>query len=178
MTLLSDRDRLNFDLFARALLRNLAGTLESLVGLREAEGFVATVGARLGRELDQAYRDAHDVPELDIVDVAEALVDLKRRIGGEFRIVAVDDQRILLHNTRCPFGDAVLDRPSLCMMTSNVFGRLTADNLGYARVDLAETIARGDGRCVVSIALTPEAEPERRTAREYFRAEGEGSDAP
>ena len=32
----------------------------------------------------------------------------------------------------------------MCMMTSNVFGHIAAENVGYAKVELQETIARGD----------------------------------
>ncbi len=42
---------------------------------------------------------------------------------------------------------AALGRPSLCMMTSNVFGVIAAENLGYAKVALTETIALGAPGC-------------------------------
>jgi len=35
----------------------------------------------------------------------------------------------------------------------NVFGKITADNLGYASVELAETIAAGHTRCKVVVHL-------------------------
>jgi hypothetical protein len=38
-------------------------------------------------------------------------------------------------------------------MTSNVFGTITSENLGYARVHIEEAIARGDGRCLVHVVL-------------------------
>ena len=86
-------------------------------------------------------------------------------------MVEEDDTRIVLGNRACPFGELVRDRPSLCMMTSNVFGRIAAENLGYARVELRETIARGDPGCRVVVHLVPgdEADPQ---AREYFRSAG------
>ena len=71
------------------------------------------------------------------------LVDLKRRIQGDFRVIEEDADRIVLGNRACPFGDKVLGRPSMRMMTSNVFGHIAADNLGYARVELQETVSRG-----------------------------------
>ena len=153
-----DRDR-----FLRELLRELAGTLEASVGLEEAEGFIAMVGNRIGATLNDAYRaDAGD-RALTLDEVADALVDLKRRIEGGFSIESIDEERIVLVNTRCPFSRQVLGRPSLCMMTSNVFGRIAADNLGYARVDLLRAIARGDDGCRVVVWLT-----EGESGREYF----------
>lgn len=48
----------------------------------------------------------------------------------------------MLGNRACPFGDKVIGHPALCMMTSNVFGSIAADNLGYAKVVVEEAIAR------------------------------------
>ena len=64
-----------------------------------------------------------------------------------------NDTKIVLKTTSCPFAEKVIGRPSLCMMTSNVFGTITADNLSYAK-SLEETIARGDSGCkIVGIYL-------------------------
>lgn len=37
------------------------------------------------------------------------------------------------------------------MMTSNVFGMIAASNLGYAKVELQETIAKGASGCRVIV---------------------------
>ena len=88
---------------------------------------------------------------------------MKRRIDGGFSVECIEEDRIVLVNTRCPFGEHVEDRRSLCAMTSTVFGRIAADNLGYARVELGQTIAAGDGRCRVEVHLG-----EGDGGREYF----------
>jgi hypothetical protein len=54
------------------------------------------------------------------------------------------------------------------MMTSNVFGVIAADNLGYAKVSLEETIARGDPGCRVVVYLRPSHESATAHGREYF----------
>lgn len=36
------------DLFLRSLIRELAGTLQDVVGVREASGYISVVGARIG----------------------------------------------------------------------------------------------------------------------------------
>jgi hypothetical protein len=82
-------------------------------------------------------------------------LDLKRRIQGDSHIIEEDETRIVLGNRACPFGMLVAGRPSLCMMTSNVFGCITAQNLGSARVDIQESIARGHVGCRSVINLTP-----------------------
>jgi hypothetical protein len=76
--------------------------------------------------------------------VRDVLVDLKQRIQGDFFVIEEDEGKIVLGNRVCPFEDKVLGRRSMCMMTSNVFGSIAAENLGYAKVELQQTIASGD----------------------------------
>ncbi|MEQ9315309.1 MAG: methanogen output domain 1-containing protein, partial [Henriciella sp.] len=74
--------------------------------------------------------------------------------------------RVVLANRQCPFGAYVEGRPSLCMMTSNVFGTIAASNLGYANVEIEKSIARGHSGCrVVVNFLQPDTPPR---GREYF----------
>jgi hypothetical protein len=162
---------LDKDRFMRTLIRHLAGTLEEVVGLAEAEGFVSVVGQKMGEEIDTGYRRGLQVPSLSRRQVTAVLVDLKRRIDGDFYVIEEDDDKIVLGNRRCPFGDRVLGRPSMCMMTSNVFGVIVAENLGYARVLLEETIANGNAGCRVVIRLSRDLSNEAQAGREYVRSE-------
>jgi predicted ArsR family transcriptional regulator len=157
---------LDRDVFLRSLVRELAGSLEETVGIEDASGYIPVVGRRIGAWLDEAYREELGVGVLDRDQVAAVHVDLKRRIHGEFERLASDPSRLEYTNSRCPFEDKVLGRESMCMMTSNVFGLIAAENLGYARVELAETIARGDGRCHVLVHLEPEP---GAPGQEYFQ---------
>jgi predicted ArsR family transcriptional regulator len=156
------------DLFLRSLLRELSGTLEDVVGVDEASGYISVVGAAIGEQIDTAYRKALGVDRLSREQVGEVLVDLKRRIQGEFYVIEEREDRIVFGNRRCPFGAHVVGRPSLCMMTSNVFGAIAAENLGYARVDIEEAIAAGDPGCRVVVHFRPR-ETSEPSAREYFR---------
>jgi len=158
------------DLFLRNLLRHLAGTLQEVVGLDEAAGFVSVVGQKVGDELNDSYTSALAVQHLTRTQVADVLVDLKRRIQGDFFVIEEDEDRIVLGNRACPFGGKVVGRPALCMMTSNVFGSIAAQNLGYAKVVLEETIARGDAGCRVVVHLKPTRSAEQADGREYFKS--------
>ena len=160
---------LDRDVFMRTLIRELSGTLEDVVGLQEASGFVTVVGQAMGDQINRAYRAALSVPQLSREQVADVLVDLKRRIRGEFFILEQGDERIVFGNTACPFGDKVVGRPSMCMMTSNVFGSIAADNLGYAKVELQETIAQGHPGCRVVVYLRRTADVEALEGREYVK---------
>jgi predicted ArsR family transcriptional regulator len=95
------------------------------------------------------------------------LVDLKRRIEGDFFVIEENDDKIVLGNRQCPFAEKVVGRPSMCMMTSNVFGHIAADNLGYSKVALRETIADGASECRVIVYLRPTAEAQATPGREY-----------
>ncbi|MCC2642220.1 MAG: hypothetical protein K0S45_2633 [Nitrospira sp.] len=157
------------DVFLRTLLRELAGTLSDVVGLEEASGFVSVVGQRMGQQINDMYRDSLSLPSLNAQQVAGVLVDLKRRIQGDFFVIEQDEDKIVLGNRACPFGDKVIGRKSLCMMTSNVFGGITAENLGYAKVVLEQTIADGNPGCRVVIHLKPSDHSDDSTAREYYK---------
>lgn len=157
------------DLFLRTLIRELSGTLQEVVGLEEAAGFISVVGQRVGEQINDHYRAALEVSSLSREQVAQVLVDLKRRIQGAFYLIEESDQRIVLGNRACPFADRVHDRPSLCMMTSNVFGTIAAENLGYGKVVLEQTIAEGAPECRVVVYLQPTAEARRTRGREYFK---------
>ena len=123
---------LNQDRFLRQLLGYLAEAIQDVAGLEHAEGLVSIVGQKIGDEINAGYRSALNVSGLDKPQIAAVLVDLKRRIGGDFYIIEQDEDKIVLGNWRCPFGRYVEGRPALCMMTSNVFGVIAAENTGYA----------------------------------------------
>jgi len=156
------------DVFLRTLVRELAGTLQDVVGLEEASGFVSVVGQRIGDQINASYRHALGVEKLTKEQVAEVLVDLKRRIQGDFFIVEQTDEKIVFGNRACPFAEKVVGRPAMCMMTSNVFGVIAAENTGYAKVALEETIASGAPQCRVVVYLKPREESAVAEGREYF----------
>jgi len=161
---------LDRDVFLRNMLRHLSGTLQQIVGLDEAAGFVSVVGQQIGEEINREYKGALAVSSLTRTQVREVLVDLKRRIQGEFYVIEEDDEKIVLGNRACPFGEQVDGRPALCMMTSNVFGSIASDNLGYAKVHIEQAIARGDEGCRVVVYLKPTPEADAAQGREYFKA--------
>ena len=157
------------DGFVRTLLRELSGSLQDVVGLEEASGFISVVGQRMGEQINDQYCRALQVNHLTRPQVAEVLVDLKRRIQGDFFIIEQSDEKIVLGNRACPFAEKVIGRPSLCMMTSNVFGLIAAENLGYSKVVIEEAIARGDAGCRVVVHLKPTEDAKAADGREYFQ---------
>jgi predicted ArsR family transcriptional regulator len=158
------------DIFLRTLIRELAGTLQDVIGLEEASGFISVVGQRIGEQINQEYKSALSLEQLDRSQVAKVLVDLKRRIQGTFYVIEESDEKIVLGNHNCPFAEKVIGRPAMCMMTSNVFGVIAAENLGKAKVVLEETIAAGAPGCRVTVYLTDSAAAAAAKGREYFQS--------
>jgi len=159
------------DWFFRRMIRTFAKSLEETVGVSEASGYVALVGSEMGQWIESEYQKSADEDCFGREEVAEMLVDLKRRIGGDFHIVSVDENRIVLGNRKCPFDELAIGRPSLCQMTSNVFGRITANQLGYARIELEETIAKGHDGCHIVIHLKPDGDTTPEDQHEFYPQE-------
>jgi len=158
------------DLFLRTLLRELTGTLEEVIGLDEAIGFISIVGQHIGEWMSESYCSALSTDKLSPEQLSQVLIDIKRRIKGDFYIINEDEEKIEMGNRVCPFGDKVKDRPSLCMITSNVFGTISAESLGYSKVCMKETIAMGAPECRVTIYKQPTENADADEGREYFQA--------
>lgn len=161
---------LDRDIFLRSLIRELAGVLEDVVGYTEASGYVSLVGQNIGEWINEMYKKKAGVTSLSREQVAAVLIDLKTRIQGGFSIAYQDDSKFVMDNNVCPFGDKVVDRPSMCMMTSNVFGLISAENLGYAKVVIEQTLAKRNEKCKVIVYLKPSPEAEAAEGREYFKS--------
>lgn len=157
----NERGQFGRESFLRALVVQLAQAVEADSGPAAAEHSVAIVGTSVGIRMEDAFREARetDAGPLSTADLAESLIHLKQGIGGDFFVIEADDERIVLGNHRCPFGDSVKHAPALCRMTSSVFGGIAARNRGGAAVHLEERIAVGDPQCRVTVWLqSPPAE--------------------
>jgi predicted ArsR family transcriptional regulator len=157
------------DQFLRTIIRELAGTLQDVVGIEEAAGFLNVVGYRTGQHVNELYHQGLQLSNLSREQVTAVLVDWKRRIQGDFYVIEESDEKIVLGNRKCPFAEQVEGREAMCVMTSNIFGAIAADNLGYARVELQDTIARGAKECTIVIHLKANEASEEFTGQEYFK---------
>lgn len=154
--------------FLLALVVQLAEAVERNEGPDAAEAAVAQVGADVGGRIEEEYRRVREiVGELTPPQIADLYVRLKAAIDGDFYIVEADDERIVLGNRACPFGDVVRRAPGLCRMTSSVFGGIAARNTGGATVVLEERIALGDPECRVVVWLRGARRGQWRSAHDY-----------
>lgn len=154
--------------FLRALVVEMAKTVEESDGPDAAEAAIAQVGTDVGGRMEEEYRRAREiVGRLTPEQMGDLFVRLKAAIHGDFYVIEATEDRIVLGNRRCPFGEAVKHAPGLCRMTSSVFGGIAARNAGDAAVTLEERIAVGDPECRVTVWLTEPPEDERQVAHHY-----------
>lgn len=141
--------------FLRALTVELAATLEDRYGPQAIQDVLAQVGADVGGQLETEYRRRAGIlaDRLTPEQIAECCVRVKRAIGGGFFVIDVTCDRIVLGNSRCPFGPAVRHSPELCHITASVFSGIGARNAGSASVQLEERLAVGDAGCRIVMHL-------------------------
>ena len=59
------------DVFLRSLIRELSGTLQDVVGLEEASGFISVVGQNIGEQINHDYKLALNTDVLSREQVAD-----------------------------------------------------------------------------------------------------------
>ena len=139
--------------FYRKCLLDINDVLEQIIGTEESGAFVGLVANRLADFFMDAYRASSGHRRYSTTQLANLLVDLKRRIGGDFYIESVCASKIVLRNRRCPFGKEVVGNTAMCNMTAGVFGKIVAESQNYAAVSIDEAIAHGDKQCQITILL-------------------------
>lgn len=161
--------------FLRALVVQLSQVVDQQHGPTVAQAAVAQVGTDVGGQMEAAYRAAEQITDrLTPEQMAECYVRLKHAIDGGFYVIEANEERVVLGNTACPFGDAVQRSPSLCRMTSSVFGGIAARNAGGATVTLETRIALGDPQCRVVVELGPDAQVGDQGVGHHYPAPAEG----
>ncbi len=119
------------------------------------------------KNIEEMYKKFHGVNKLNYTQVINSLTDAQRKIGGNFIVVERTEDIIILRNTKCPFGKKIKKASCLCSTTSALCGVITARNLGYSRVVLKKTIAKGSTECLIYIYLKKTKETEKETTDEY-----------
>ncbi len=145
--------------FLNAIVVQLAQSVELLQGPEAADAVLTQVGADVGGRIEEEYRAARAVRDpLTPRQIGECLVRFKAALDGAFSVESVDEHKVVLVNSRCPFGAAVQRMPALCRMTASVFGAIAARNAagGESAVLLEERIALGDPGCRIVVWLDPD----------------------
>lgn len=145
---------LNPILFLQTFVAQSVEVSTKLKGDKESDRphYIEQLGLTASGCFETAYRQelGQDGP-LDHDKYADMIVEIKNKIGGNFSRASSEPGMVRVVNTRCPFGEAVMQAPELCKMTSSVFGGIAARNFGYAKVILDKRIAVGNGMCEARI---------------------------
>jgi DNA-binding NtrC family response regulator len=163
---------------AVAFLQSFVAEIAKAMDRTECPGCAAhleqieQIGLTAGVCLEEKAREVIGSPRpMDQDHYADLIVEIKNQIGGQFSRASGEAGMVRVVNSRCPFGEQVKHAPSLCRMTSSVFGGIAARHFGYAKVELRQTIAGGHDACDVCIYLDPHVAA-RNEGTEY-RADGE-----
>lgn len=160
---------LDRDTFMRRLIASLGHLNEGILGSDVAGAYIMNVGLSMGAAIEAEYKRFWGLDRPFTLDeYAHVIVDLKQKIKGNFSLVSKDPTKVLVRTTSCPFDEFVRQSPSLCFMTSSVFGGIAARNFGYAKVVLHKRIALGDPGCYVTVYLQRTPEAEAAVGKEYF----------
>jgi PAS domain S-box-containing protein len=160
---------LDRDTFMRRLITGLGHLNEAILGSDVAGGYIMNVGLSMGAAIEEEYKRFWNIDRPFTLDeYAHVIVDLKQKIKGNFSLVSKAPEKVVVRTTSCPFDALVRQSPSLCFMTSSVFGGIAARNFGYAKVVLHQRIALGDDGCYVTIHLQRTPEAETAFGKEYF----------
>ena len=129
---------------------SVAGDLaDELSAGRTLEEAAAVAGATLAEQVTLTS----PLTAGDPAAMSELFLEAEGHLGGDFRLVAVDDRRAVFANRRCPFGASV--RPDMCRFTSGLAGGIAARLGGGAEVTLDERLALGDPQCRLVVDLAP-----------------------
>lgn len=159
---------LDRDIFMRRLIASLGHLNEGILGSELTGAYIMNVGLSMGAAIEEEYKRFWGINRaLTLDEYAHVIIDLKQKIQGNFSLVSKDPLKVVVRTTSCPFDALVRQSPSLCFMTSSVFGGIAARNFGYAKVVLHQRIALGDPGCYVTIHLQRTPEAQAAIGKEY-----------
>lgn len=140
---------LNKENYLNTILLNLGKEFNDEVSKKK----IKKAAIATAKKIEEQYKKFHGVDKLNYIQVIDSLVDAQKKIGGNFIVVERTEDIIILKNTKCPFGGKVRKIPCLCSTTSALCGVITARSLGYSKVILKKTIAKGSNECLIYIYL-------------------------
>ncbi len=164
------------NMFLQTFVLELMHASEQL-GQKQSQQLIEQIAKTAGCFFEEVYRSEKGNKEnaLDKASYIELILGLKNNIGGNFSLSSCNQDSIVVSNSRCPFGEKVVNFPELCRMTSSVFGGIAARNFGYAKVEIAKSIAWQDSCCEVYIHLNRESAKNRK-GNEYRNDGKDNSD--
>jgi len=149
--------------FLRRIINDLAANLEK----KDPKSIVNKVGFNVGEHIEELYKGFYGVEKLNLDQFSEVIIDVEKKIGGDFSIVEISKDKVVIKNTKCPFGEGVKKNPNLCYITSNILGVLAAKYFDYGKVCMKKTIATDSDYCDMVVYLKKTKESEKDKGKEY-----------
>lgn len=73
--------KIDRDIFTRRLIKELAGVLQDLIGIEQANGYISLVGAKIGKMIEGLYKKALDVEMFNTEQIIDILRPQKTNWG-------------------------------------------------------------------------------------------------
>lgn len=126
----------------------LALLMQALAGLFRAasiaiqpsvfQEMVCRVGVQLGRQAGALYRLTRQVGRFSSRTRARRLEWIGKQFGWDLRVAGESEDPIRITMLDCPFARPGESDPYMCELASGIFGGVVADELGYAKVCIAQ----------------------------------------
>jgi len=153
---LSELDRHSFIAFQIA---SIAMTCRKLFSEQVSEVLFKTFAKAFAKRLVELYSHEWKIKSWTPQLVADALSDLEGRIDGECHVELVNQSKIIMKMTRCPFGNELAESTggSLCQIEKHVSGAIVENaSFPIRKLTLDISIGRGDRSCLIVIELEGE----------------------
>lgn len=123
------------------------------INAKQLKDAIDKTSTNIGKDISEIYKRFHGVNKLTKSQLTDSIIDAMNKLGGNFSLVAEDGEKITLKNSKCLFGPSVKQCPMLCIATSNIIGTIVAENIGYGKVELRKTIAKGNSEDTIIVHL-------------------------
>ena len=97
----------------------------------ELKSFCERAGISLGEEINLMYLNFNGVEKLSFDKISNAYTDIGKKLGGVFK-TRVTSEKISVEIVQSPFEQS--NAKAMNRILSGVFAKITAANLGYAKV--------------------------------------------
>jgi len=114
---------------------------------------IEKIAIKIGQEISDIYRNFHNTAKLTKTQLIDSIIDAMNKLGAHFSLISEDKDKIVFRNSKCLFGNKIKRCQLLCLTTSNIIGKIVAENLGYSRVELKRTIANGYNEDIIRVYL-------------------------
>jgi hypothetical protein len=154
---------LNKELFLKKITTYLASNLHK----GDGRSSLNESGLELSKYIDKIYREQYKTEKLSLDQIMDSIIDMYKKVGGSFKVVERNKEKILLKCKKSPFDEDVSDSFILFEINAGIIGGLISKSTGYCKVCLKP--AHGNGLYDVLVFLKKSKESEAEEGFEYYK---------